>query len=74
VVESNCENVTKLVEKIKSEWKWGLGGDANGMSEHMEDCIQKSAKEFLGVSKVGSGRMRGAWWWCKEVKEKVKAK
>jgi len=25
------ENVTKLVEKIKSEGKWGLGGDANKM-------------------------------------------
>jgi len=27
----NGENVTKLVEKIKSEGKWGLGGDANKM-------------------------------------------
>jgi len=40
----------------------------------MADCIRKSAKEVLEVSKVGSGRMRGAWWWGEEVKEQVKAK
>jgi len=66
--------VTKLVEKIKSEGKWALGGDANRTWEEMADCIQNSAKEVLGVSKVGSGRLRGAWWWGEEVKEKVKAK
>jgi len=32
------------------------------------------AREVLGVSKGGSGRMKGAWWWSKEVKEKVKTK
>jgi len=34
----------------------------------------KLAKEILGVAKGGSGRMKGAWWWNEEVKEKVKAK
>ena len=42
--------------------------------EEMTDCIWNSAKEVLGVSRVGSGRLRGAWWWGEEVKEKVKAK
>jgi len=33
-----------------------------------------SAREVLGVSREGSGRMKGAWWWSKQVKGKVKAK
>ena len=54
--------MTKLVERIKSEGKWGLGGDANRMWEGMADCFRKSAKEVLGESSGGSGGMRGAWW------------
>jgi len=70
----NGENVNRLVEKIKIEGKWGLGADANTMWEEIVDCIRRSAKEVLGVSRMGSGRMRGAWWWGEEVKEEVKAK
>jgi len=44
------------------------------MWEEMAKCIRRSTKEVLGVSKGGSGRTKGAWWWSKEVKEKVKAK
>ena len=44
------------------------------MWETMTYCIRGSAKEVLGVSNGGSGRMRGAWWWGEEVKEKMKAK
>ena len=62
--------MTKLVEKIKSEGKWALGGDANIMWEDIADCIRNSAKEVLGVFRVGSGRLRGAWWWGEEVKVK----
>jgi len=40
----------------------------------MAECIQRSAKEVLGVSKGGSGKTEGAWWWSEEVKEKVKPK
>jgi len=40
----------------------------------MVDCIRRSAREVLGVSREGSGRMKGAWWSSKEVKGKVKAK
>jgi len=40
----------------------------------MAECIQTSAREVLGVSREGSGRMKGAWWWSEEVKGKVKAK
>ena len=40
----------------------------------MADCIQRSAREVLGVSREGSGRIKGAWRWSKEVKGKVKAK
>jgi len=68
------EKVNRLVKKIKIEGRWGLGGDANKMWEEMANCIRRSAKELLGVSRVRSGRMRGAWWWGDEVKEKVKAK
>jgi len=40
----------------------------------MADCIRRSAREVLGVSTEGSGRMKGAWWWSEEVKGKVRAK
>jgi len=40
----------------------------------MADCIRRSAREVLGVSREGSGRMKGAWWWSEEVNGKVKAK
>ena len=46
--------------------KQNVGGDGG--------LYQKSAKEVLGVSQVESERMRGACWWCAEVKEKVRAK
>jgi len=32
----------------------------------MADCIQRSAREVLRVSREGSGRMKGAWWWRPE--------
>jgi len=66
--------VTKLSEKIETERKWRLEGDSNRIWEEMDDCIRRSAREDLGVSKEGSGRMKGAWWWNAEVKGKVKAK
>jgi len=40
----------------------------------MTNCIQRLAREVLGVSKGGSDRMKGALWWSEEVKAKVKAK
>ena len=40
----------------------------------MADCIRRSAREVLGVSREGSGRMKRAWWWSEEVREKVKLK
>jgi len=68
------ENVATLSEKIKTEGKWRLEGDANKIWEGMAECIRKSAREVLGVSRGGNGRMKGAWWRSKEVKEKVKPK
>ena len=59
---------------IKTEGKWSLEGDSNRIWEEMAGCIRKSAKEVLGVSRGGSERMEGAWWWSEEVKGKVKAK
>jgi len=40
----------------------------------MADCIRRSAGEVLGVSREGSGRMKGAWWWSEEVEGIVRAK
>jgi len=66
------ENTMTLSEKIKKQGKWRLDGDSNRIREEMADCIRRSAKEVLGVSREGSGRMKGAWWWSEEVKGKVK--
>jgi len=68
------ENVVKLSEKIKSEGKWKLDGDSSRIWEDMTYCIRRSAREVLGVSREGSRRMQGAWWWNEEVKGNVKAK
>ena len=68
------ENAIKLSEKFKSESRWKLQGDSSKIWEDMEDCIRRSAREVLGVSRERSGRMKGPWWWSEEVKGKVKAK
>jgi len=68
------EKALKLSEKIKSEGKWRLDGDSNRIWEDMTNCIRRSAREVLGVSREGAGRMQGAWWWSEEVKGKVKVK
>jgi len=47
-----------LSEKIKSESKWKLEGDSRSIWEEMADCIRRSAREVLGVSREGSGRMK----------------
>jgi len=68
------ENARKLAEKIKREGKWKLEGDSNRIWEEMAKCIRRSAREVLEVTREGSARMKGAWWWSKEVKGKVEAK
>jgi len=68
------ENARKLSEKIKREGKWKLEGDLNRIWEEMAECIRRSAREVLGVTRKGSARMKGAWWWSEEVKGKVEAK
>ena len=68
------ESLTKLAEKVKTKVKWRLDGDANRMWEEMAECIQRSARDVLGVSERGTGRMRGSWWWSEEVKVMVKLK
>ena len=68
------ENVRKLSEKIKREGKWKLEGDWNRIWEEMAECMRRSAREVLGVTREGSARMKGAWCWSEEVKGKVEAK
>ena len=68
------ENTTKLLEKIKSKASWKLIEDANAICAVMAQCIRRSAKEVLGISRGGGRRVRGAWWLNEEVKEKVKDK
>ena len=64
----------KLVERITKEGAWRQEEDADIMWEAMAACIHRSAKEILGTSRRGGNRMKGAWWWNEEVKEKVKEK
>ena len=69
------ENAFKLSEKIISEASWKLVKDADAMREGMAQCIRRSAKEVLEISRGGgAGRKSGVWWWSEEVKEKVKEK
>jgi len=54
------EKATNLSEKIKAkggpEASRGCKYNVDGMAE----CIQRSAKEVLGISKGGGGKMKGA--------------
>ena len=44
------------------------------MWEVMAECIQRLVKEILGTSRRGRNKMKGAWWWNEEVKEKINEK
>ena len=48
--------------------------ESDHMWEEMTECIRKSAKDILGNSRGGRGRIKGVWWWNDEVKERVKEK
>jgi len=68
------ENATKLAESIIEEGAWRQVEDADTMWEAMAECIRRLAKEILGTSRRGGSRMKGAWWWNEELKEKVDEK
>jgi len=36
--------------------------------EAIAECVQRFAKEILGISRRGGSRMKGVWWWNEEVK------
>ena len=40
----------------------------------MIKCIRRLAKEVLAISSGGGGKIKGAWRWNEEVKEKVREK
>jgi len=51
-----------------------LTEDVDVMWDRMAQCICRSAREVLGISKGGEGSKSGAWWWNEELREKVKEK
>ena len=68
------ETAIFLAERITEEGIWRRVEDAHKMWEAITDCIRRSAKEILGSSRRGGNKMKGAWWWNEEVKEKVTEK
>ena len=62
---------THLFLGAHKDSKWELIGDSNRIWEKMADCIKRSAREVLGVTREGSRKMKGAWWWSEEVKGKA---
>jgi len=68
------ENIVKLSERITEEGALRQVEDVYTMWEAMAGCIRRSAKEILGTTRKGGNKMKGAWWWNGEVKEKVKEK
>jgi len=63
-----------LTERITEEGAWRWVEDVDTMWKALTDCIRRSAKEVLGTSKRGGNKMKDAWWWNEEVKEKVRDK
>jgi len=68
------ENATRLSDRIKSEASWKVTEDSDAIREGMAQCIRRSAKEFLGISRRGGGRKSEVWWQNEEVRERVKDK
>jgi len=68
------EQAGLIAKRIAEGRAWRRAEDVDSMWRAMADCIRRSAKETLGLSRGGTNRMEGAWWWNEEVKEKVKAK
>jgi len=64
----------KLPERITEEEAWRQATDADTMWEAMAEWIRRLAKKILGTSRRSGNKMKGAWWWNMEVKEKVKEK
>ena len=52
----------KLSARIAEKGAWRRVEDSDLMWEAAADCIRRSAKEILGVSRRGGNRMKGAWW------------
>ena len=64
----------KLARTISEEGVWKKAQDADAMWEATTNCIRRLVKEILGTSRRGGNKMKGAWWWNKKIKEKVKEK
>jgi len=64
----------KLAKRISEEGVWKKVDDADIMRGAIAKCIRRSAKKILGTSRRCGNKMKGAWWWNKEVNEKVKVK
>ena len=64
------ENATKLSNRIKSEASWKVTEDSDAIREGMAQCIRRSAKEVLGISRRGGGRKSEVWWQNEEVRER----
>lgn len=61
-----------MEEKLQAMGAWRSNGDANNMWTSTANCIRKTAKEVLGVSKCYPSRHKGDWWWNGQVQGKVK--
>lgn len=46
----------ELVEKLRAVGAWSSSGDTSSMWTRSANCIKKTAREVLGVSKCYSGR------------------
>ena len=40
----------------------------------MAECIWRSPRETLGISRRGGSKMKEVWWWSEDIKENVKEK
>ena len=48
-----------IAERIAEEGVWRRAEDADSMWVAVADCIRRSAKETLGLSRGGGNRMEG---------------
>jgi len=55
------QNAARLLDRIKAEGSGRHVDDADIMWAVMVECIRRSTKDALGISRVAGSQIKGAW-------------
>jgi hypothetical protein len=63
-----------LRKRMITEGSWDEDGSVDNMWMKMVTCIQKVAREVLGVTKGKKHEAMDTWWWNEDVQKAIKEK